>query len=120
MVLTNAQILTFFTNANQMALLAATVTKLAKEGIQYPANLLEFGKKAMSLIADNLRRPGGRVVDLNDPAATIPTVPVVFGAKLHQQLNTACSIVRYYNMIGQTLLVSNLQWDLVLSNFKDL
>ena len=93
MVLTNAQIDAFFTNANQMALPAATATKLAEEGISGPADLPEFDNKAMSQIADNLHRPGGRIVDPNDAMSTIPTPPFVFGAKSQQRLNVACSIV---------------------------
>ena len=120
MVLTTTQITAFFTNANQMALPAATVTKLAEEGILSPADLSEFDEKAMGQIADNLRRPGGRVVDPNDPNATIPTPPFVFGAKSQQRLNCACKAVRFYNMIGRTLSASNLRWDPVLFNFKGL
>ena len=120
MVLTNAQILAFFTNANQMALPIATVTKLAEEGILSPSDLSEFDEKAMGQIADNLRRPGGRIVDPNDPAATIATPPFVFGAKSQQRLNCACKCVRFYNMIGRTLTAQNIRWDPVLSNFKDL
>ena len=82
MVLTNAQIVSFFTNADQMARRPATATKLADEGIIGPSDLSEFDKKSMAQIADNLCRPGGRVVDPNDPTATIPTPPYVFGANL--------------------------------------
>ena len=80
MVLTNVQILAFFTNANQMALPPATVTKLAEKGILSPANLSEFKFKAMSRIANSLPRPGGWVIDTNDLNATIPTPPFLFGA----------------------------------------
>ena len=64
-----------------MALPPATVTKLAEEGILSPTYLSELDDKTMSQTADNLRRPGGQVVDPNNPNSTIPTPPFVFGAK---------------------------------------
>ena len=120
MVLTNAQIDLFFTNADQIALCPAPALKLADEGILGPADLLELDKKSMMQISDNLRRPGGRVVDPSNLTATIPTPPYVFGAKSQQRLNVACSVVQYYSMIGRILTAPNLKWDPVLFNFKDI
>ena len=107
MVLTNASIDTFFTNAKQMALPARIALKLREEGIWSPADLLEFDTKSMSQIADNLRRPGGRVADPNDTSTTIAIPPFVFSTKSQQQLNIACKVVRFYEMIGHTLTAPN-------------
>ena len=70
-----------------MALLHATVVQLANEGISEPSDLSEFDKSSISQITDNLRRPGGKVVDSNDPGATIPTPPFIIGEKSQQSLN---------------------------------
>ena len=123
MVLTNAQTSAFFQNATQMAIPVATVLQLQQEGIISVDDLAEFDKTSISQIADNLRRPGGRIPDPTPgapPGATIPTPPFVFGAKSQQRLNVACNIVRCYNMIGRTITAANMQWTHVLSNFKDL
>ena len=89
MVLTNAQTTAFFENASQMAIPHATVLKLNNEGIETPMDLSEFDKTSICQIADNLRRPGGRVTDPDDPDLTIPTPPFVFGAKSQQRLLVA-------------------------------
>ena len=103
-----------------MALPHATVVQLVNEGIDEPSDLSEFDKSSISLIANNLRRPGGRVVDPNDPGSTIPTPPFIIGAKSQQRLNIACSMIRFYDMIGRDLTASNLQYTPIMSNFKDL
>ena len=72
MVLTNAQTTAFFENADQMAIPRATVLRLAQEGITSADDLLEFDKSSINQIADNLRRPGGRVPDPNAIAAVLP------------------------------------------------
>ena len=120
MVLTNAQTTAFFENTTQMAIPHAIVAKIQQEGIDTASDLTKFDKISISQIADNLRRPGGRVVDPNDAASTITTPPFIFGAKSQQRLNVACDMVRFYGMIGQTLTAPNLQWTPVMSNFKDL
>ena len=120
MVLTNNQRTAFFENASQMALPHATVVQLVNEGIDEPADLIEFDKSSISLIADNLRRPGGRVIDPNDPGSTIPTPPFIFGAKSQQRLNVACSMIRFYDMIGRGLTRDNLQYLPIMGNFKEL
>ena len=120
MVLTNAQITAFFENATKMAIPHATVVKLNQEGISDVSDLAEFDKSSINQIADNLRRPGGRIVDPNDLTMTIPTPPFVVGAKSQQRLNVACDMIRFYNTIGRTLMAANLQWTTTMSKFKDL
>ena len=95
MVLTNAQTTAFFENANQMAIPHDTVIKLNSEGISNALDLSKFDKSSINQIADNLRRPGGRVVDPNNRNATIPTPPFVFGAKSQQRLLVACNVIPF-------------------------
>ena len=120
MVLTNAQTTAFFENASQMAIPHATVLKLNNEGIETPMDLSEFDKTSICQIADNLRQPGGRVTDPDDPDLTIPTPPFVFGAKSQQRLLVACNMIRYYEMIGRTILAQNIKWTPTMKNFKPL
>ena len=61
MVLTNAQKTSFFEDALKMSIPHATVVELANEGIKEPSDLSEFDTSTIKQIADNLRRPGGRV-----------------------------------------------------------
>ena len=97
-----------------------TVVKLNSERISNASNLAEFDKTSINQIADNLRRPGGKVVDPNDPTATIPTPPFVFGAKLQQRLLVASQMIQFYDTIRQNLTASNLTWATVMVHFKDL
>ena len=73
-----------------MDLPAWMVVKLREEDISSPADLSKFNKKLMFQIVDNLCRPGGQVVDSNDPSATIETPSFVFGAKSQHCLLTSC------------------------------
>ena len=62
MVLTNAQIASFFMQPAQMAILEVTVAHLATEGITLPDDLLDFNKDMVNAVAANCRRPPGGVV----------------------------------------------------------
>ena len=96
MVLTNTQTMTFFTGTNQMAIPAATVTQLAQEGVGVVGDLEEFSESNLKQIAENLKRPGGRVPDPAAGAsqgATIPTPPFIFGVKSLMRLTVASKIV---------------------------
>ena len=76
-----------------------TVDHLANEGIETPDDLVDFDKDTIAMVAENLRRPGGREPN-PDPGAqlgsTIPTQPYVFSAKSQQRLLAVSKIVRYY------------------------
>ena len=123
MVLTASQTTAFFENANQMAIPHATVIQLQNEGILTVADLVDFDKDTLSQIAENLRRPGGRIPDPNPAAPTgtsIPSPPFVFGAKSQMRLRAACDLIRCYRMTGRTLTATNIQWDPVMSRFKEL
>lgn len=121
MVLTAAQSMAFFENEGQMGIPHATVIQLQQEGITTVDDLADFDKTSLQQVADNLRRPGGRVPDPNPGAAvgaTIPTPSFVFGAKSHKRLLVACDLVRYYTTVGRDLTAANTQWTSVIKNFE--
>ena len=112
MVLTMAQTTTFFEHADQMGIPHTTVMQLCAKGIDAVADLADLNKDSLQQLADNLRRPGGRVLDPNPGApagATIPTPPFVFGAKSQKQIAITCDLVRFYATVGCDLTAANLQ-----------
>ena len=120
MVLTVAQMTTFFEHADQMGIPHATVLQLQSEGITLVSDLVDFNMTSLQQLADNLRRPGGHVPDPNPgapPGSTIPTPPFVFGAKSQRHIAVACDLVKYYITVGCDLTVANLQWITVMKNF---
>ena len=72
MVLTVAQMTTFFEHADQMGIPHATVIQLCAEGIEAVADLADFDKESLQQLAVNLRHPGGHVPDPN-PGALHPS-----------------------------------------------
>ena len=120
MVLTNAQTSAFFQDADQMAIPVATVLQLQSEGITTVQDLADFDKDSLVQIADNLRRPGGRILDPNNPLATIPTPPFVFGAKSQMRLEVACNLIRFYDTIGRPLTAANIAWNPIMSCFGEI
>ena len=79
MVLTQQQTASFFEDADQMGIPAATVAQMVQEGIDEVTDLADF--EDLVQVADNLRRPPGRVQDPNNPESTIPTPSFQFGAR---------------------------------------
>ena len=75
MVLTAAQTTAFFESPDQMGIPHVTMVQMQLEGIQSIADLADFEKDSLQQIADNLRKPGGRV-----HGATIPTPAFTYGA----------------------------------------
>ena len=120
MVLTTAQTTTFFEHADQMGIPHVTMVQLQAEGITSVSDLADFNKASLQQLADNLRRPGGRVLAPNpaaQPGSTIPTPPFVFGAKSQRHIAVACELVNYYRTVGHDLTAANLQWNTVMKNF---
>jgi hypothetical protein len=120
MVFTQAQTTAFFEAANQMGIPPDTREQLEFEGIETVSDLSDFDKDTLTQVADNLRRPGGRIPNpnLNAPAgATIAQPPFVFGAKAQKRLLAACDMVRYYEMIDRELSAPNMCWEPVIKNF---
>ena len=96
MVLTTVQTTSFFCDGDQMGIPQAMVAQLQIEGITTISDLADFEKETLQQMADNLRKPGGRVPDPNPaaaPGATIPTLPFVFSAKSQHCLTMACKLV---------------------------
>ena len=121
MVLTAAQMTSFFENADQMRVQHATVVQLALEGIQTVDDLADFDKEALQQLVDNLQRLGGRVPNPDPGAAvgsTIPTPAFVFGAKSQKHLGIVCELVWYYNTVGRDLTAANMRWNNVIKNFE--
>ena len=89
MVFTQAQTRAFFEEANQTGIPVRTIEQLVNEGITNVGDLEEFDKDSIKQIAENLRRPGGRMADPNPaaaPGATVPTPPYVLERSLRRGL----------------------------------
>ena len=120
MVLTAAQTTTFVEHPDQMGIPPATVLQLQSEGITLVSDLADFAMTSLQQLVDNLRRPGGRVLDPNpaaQPGSTIPTPPFVFGAKSQRHIAVVCDLVKYYITVSHDLTAANLQWNTVMKNF---
>jgi hypothetical protein len=120
MVFTNAQTTSFFEAADQMGIAADTQAQLANEGIDDVPDLSDFDKDILIQVADNLRRPGGRIPnpDPNAPAgSTIAQPPFFFGAKAQKRVLAACDLVRYYEMVDRKPTANNMRWNPVIKNF---
>ena len=89
MVLTGAQTTAFFENQDQMGIPHETMVQMQHEGIHSVADLADFDKDSLQQLADNLRKPGGRIHDPDPSAvegATIPTPSFTYGAKSQKRL----------------------------------
>ena len=116
MVLMGAQTTAFFQRIPH-----ATMVQIQHEGIQSVADLADFDKESLQQLADNLRKPGGRIPDPDPNAAegaTIPTPAFTYGAKSQKRLTVACDLIRYYQTVGRDLTAANIQWNQVMSNFE--
>ena len=100
MVLTNAQIQAFFTEATQMAIPAASVAEINNEGINGPEDLDEYDEDMIDDIASAARR-----------------APYVFGAKSIYRVKITSHLVRYYNQVGRPITHTNVKWTSVGKNF---
>lgn len=121
MPLTAGQTQNFFHQVAQMGIPLETVAQMQQEGIDTVDDLLDFDKDSLQRLADNLKRPGGRIQDPGpnaQPGDMIPTPSFIFGAKSHKRLLVACDLVKFYDAIGRPLTVANLQWTPVMRNFE--
>ena len=121
MALTAAQTTAFFENPDQMGIPHTTMVQMQQEGIQSVADLADFEKQSLQQLADNLRKPGGRIADPDPNAqlgATIPMPAFTYGAKSQKRLTVACDLIRFYQTVGRDLTAANIQWNQVMSNFE--
>ena len=121
-VVTAAQTTAFFENPDQMGIPHATVVQLQVEGIAGIQDLADFDKDTFQQLADNLKKPAGRVLYQNPAAAAgamIPTPSFVFGAKSQHHISVACEIVCYYNAVGRDITAANMRCTQVIKNFED-
>ena len=63
MVLTAAQTTPFFKSPDQMGIPHTTMVQMQHEGIQSIADLTDSKNRSLQQLADNLRKPGGRIPD---------------------------------------------------------
>ena len=118
MVLTAAQTTAFFTDADQMGFPAQTYAHMATEGITTVDDLVDFDSKTLNQLAENLRKPPGRVPAPGGPAGTtIPTPAFTFWRQIQKRLATAVDLIKYYDTVGRTVTVANIQWTQVMRNF---
>jgi hypothetical protein len=119
MPLTIAQTIAFW--ENEMKIPEATRLQLAHEGITEISDLGEIDKENLKQIAENLRRPAGRVPDPNAAVGaanpTMPTPPFVFGAISQLRMNVAIDCIKYYETIGRPLTPGNIRWDPTIKTF---
>ena len=90
MVLTAAQTTAFFENPDQLGVPHETMVQIQQEGIQTVADLADFEKQDLQQLADNLRKPGGRIPDPNPnaaPGATIPMPAFTYGGQVSEEVD---------------------------------
>jgi hypothetical protein len=126
MVITVAQNVAFFEDNDQMALARATFQRLIHEGIQTIDDLVDFDEESLKQVAENLRRPAGRIPDPTigvaggvAVGATIPCPPFAFGAKSHARLVVATELLKFYRAIGRDTTAAGMMWDRVMRNFGE-
>jgi hypothetical protein len=62
-ILTDEEILAFFTASKQLGISKKTVEKLKEEGIKSPGDLIDFDKDTLHQLAENLRKAPKQELD---------------------------------------------------------
>ena len=122
MVFTANQIIALYEDNYQMSLPQLTRLQLVNEGLEHVHDLLGFDGDLIKGIADNLRRPGGRIPNPDPNAALrdmIPTPPFSFGAKSQMRLKAATMILRYYETVGRDITAPNMRWMTTIKSFVE-
>ncbi len=122
MVLTNAQIASFFEDADQMAIPRRTVAQLAVEGIATVEDLAEFRDDDFKQLLSNLRSPpavpGVLAAGAAGPAPLVPVQPFTLGAKSVRRMKVAANAARYYAAIDRTLTAGMMHYGNCLIHFE--
>ena len=88
----------------------ATRIQLQQKKISHHEDLVDFDDDSLKSMADNIRRPRGRVLHPTLCAgATIHTPPFIFGPKSQVHLKVAAECIRYYETVGRELRAANLR-----------
>ena len=90
MVLTQLQTTAFFESPDQLGIPHETMVQIQQEGIQAVADLADFEKQELQQLADNLRKPGGRIPDPNPnaaPGATIPNTSIYIWSQVLEKID---------------------------------
>ena len=122
MVLIVNKTIAFYEDNDQMSLPQATRIQLINEVLEHVHDLLEFDWELIKGIADNLRRPGGRIPNPDPNAAPgdmILTPPFSFGAKSQMRLKAATMILHYYEMVGREITTPNMRWTTTIKSFVE-
>ena len=88
-----------------MSIPHSTVSQLTDEGIDTVSDLVEFDMSSIQYIADNYRRPGGRVLD------PIPRDRI--GATMHTP-----PFRSFYKTLGRPLTAANLKWSTIMRKYE--
>lgn len=121
MVLTGAQITSFFEDADQMTIPRRTVAQLAVEGIASPEDLAEFRDDDFKQLLSNLRSPPavpGVAPAGGGPAPLVPVQPFTLGAKSVRRLKVAAHASRYYDAISRPLTAGMMHYGNCLIHFE--
>ena len=117
MVFTNAQINSFFEDADQMGLSNRTRVYLQGEGITRPDDLSEFvDKETWDQIIEKCKRPP-QVPAPAGAAGLVAQQPFLLPAKSLMRLKIAARVVDYYQRTARPLTAANMTW-VRLNNFN--
>lgn len=109
-----------------MSMNGATVQQLVHEGIQTVDDLVNFDEDSLKQVAENLRRPPGRIPDPTigqaggaAAGAMIQAPPFPFSAKSQSRLLVATDLLKFYRTIGFVITPGSMQWNPVMQNFSE-
>ena len=116
------QPIAFYEENHQIYLPQATSLQLVNEVLDNVPDLLEFDGESIKGIADNLRRPGGRIPNPEPNAAPgdmILTPHFSFGAKSQMRLKAVTMILRYYETVCREIIAPNMRWKITIKSFVE-
>lgn len=113
-----AQTAAFFTDGDQMALIARTVTQLQTEGITAVDDLAEFEEDDFKQLVTNLKHPP-QIPDPANAANLIHDVPYVLGAKSLRRLKVAATAIRYYQSVDRATTPNSMHYTNTLKHFEE-